>query len=367
MARVIAVASVVAALPLLCSAQAPRGGATQVPCTSCVIKLTPTLTIDGRSAGSRIGQFSELYRLKSGRFVVGALADKSHALYEPNGAFVARFGSDVKREKNMPIAARIIGGERDSIYMYDNFLEREIVFSPSLKTVRSRSLPITPFSVLRLPNDTLLILSRSDSAPASGYPFHIVDGAGRITRSFGADYPLTADQLYNAFSWVVPSRDSTAFWTFHRNRYAIEKWSIDGHRLLSVQRDVDWFPPRQRESDAPIRAVKPQPRIVSVWEGDHGLLWTIVSVPKVDWKPTVQRRPRDEEDLPTLEDMMMVYDSIIEVIEPTTSRLVASSRLSDLLGYFVADGVVVGMRLQARQPVLQLRQVVLESGPSRRH
>src|SRR5262245_52054973 len=204
MTRVIAVASVAAAFPLLCSAQAPRGNATQVPCTSCVVKVTPTLIIDGRSAGARIDRFSELHRLKSGRFVVGALADQSHALYEPNGAFVGRFGSDVKREKNTSVIARVIGGGRDSIYMYDNFLEREIVFSPLLKVVRSRPLPIPPFGVLRLPNDTLLIFGRSDSGRSAGYPFHIVDGTGRITRSFGADYPLTPDQLYNAFSRVVP-------------------------------------------------------------------------------------------------------------------------------------------------------------------
>jgi len=336
-------------------AQQPR------ECLSCVIRATPFLVVDGAGSGSRTYEFSELYRLPSGRFVIGPLVDGWHAVLDPDGRFIHRFGGDVGRPKDLPVVARIEGDLQDTVHLYDNFWQRELVFGPAGQFVRARRLPLPPFWVIRLPEERLLVQGRLRTQAAAGYPFHVVEASGRVSRSFGVDRPqLLPDRPLDDARAIAPARDSNAFWSAWHNRHAIEKWSFDGRRLLSVELKVPWFEPWTRPPDGPVRAVKPPPFINALWEDDSGLVWLLTRVPKVDWKPTAKRRQGDEEDLTTIDDALAVFDTIIEVIDPQSSRMVASARLSGPFGYFLRGGIVVGMRSRDSHAVLQLARVRLE-------
>jgi hypothetical protein len=106
---------------------------------------------------------------------------------------------------------------------------------------------------------------------------------------------------------------------------------------------TDWFTPHVTiQSITPDNP--PQPELQDVHLDDHGYLWTATLVAGQSWELALGPRINTPEGptyrMGAFED---IYDTLVEVIDPTGGRLLASQRIPQLLIGFLEDDYVAAL------------------------
>ena len=120
----------------------------------------------------------------------------------------------------------------------------------------------------------------------------------------------------------------------------MELWSTSGQLVRLLERDASWFPPWTNHSGQ-IDVDKPPPRLLSMRVDPQGLLWVLTMVADANYVPIAQRIAGKERPVWTVADESRLNDTIIEVIEPTTGRLIATRRFPQALHRFVGQDLVL--------------------------
>ena len=115
---------------------------------------------------------------------------------------------------------------------------------------------------------------------------------------------------------MAASGDS-AVWVAHLDRYRLELWSREGRLLGLYDRPAPWF--RSRD-EIPDRAGERYTQIVGLYEDEEGYLWVHSTERTRAGSSRIQSDPE-------------AFASIIEVLEPTDARVVATSRLAGVRDY----------------------------------
>ena len=104
-----------------------------------------------------------------------------------------------------------------------------------------------------------------------------------------------------------------------------------------------------------------QPWIVGLEKGHEGHLWVLVRVASTDWDENWDDSPDRRGLRPDL------FDSILEVIDPKTARLISSKRFSEPLTGFAGEGQVYAYEEDENgQPRIMVYSYSLDSSPKRR-
>lgn len=328
------------------------------PCTSC-LKLRPVTTLRG-SGEITVGATTIIARNRRGQFLL------TH-VNEPAGLFL--FGADgrplrrIGRRGQGPgefvsiRALEISAG--DTIHVFDGQLQRVSILDPELNFVRTVPLPGPVNLAVVLPGGGYVQNGTMLSPDQVGLPLHLLDRAGRRLRSFGS-----ADGAFDGMaSWAgwralgLSPRGSV--WTLPFTSYQLEEWGLDGGLKRGFRRDPGWFEP-YRIAGRLTPQNPPRPRSDAVWEDARGLVWTVIEVVDPDWRRHLQPIPSVPGAWqPT--DLHRVFDTVIEVIDPGTGRLVASQRFRDLVLGTSEPGLLVRYREDAAgEPALDLYRVELE-------
>ncbi len=227
-------------------------------------------------------------------------------------------------------------GPSDTMHVYGN---AHWVFDSSGRHVRTVSTPelMMVMDAVGL-SDTLDILAGSiNTREAYGQPFHLVARSGTVHRSFGI-----AAQTSSVGAWAglrVLTRDGRGgFLASKMNVYEIEHWTRAGDRQRIVRREADWFPAWSHWDSRPDRA-PPPPRVMSMAVDDSGFVWTLISLADRAWRPVDGRDP--EGKMLTVGELAERFDSIIEVLDPRTGRLLASKRFDEMLLALPRAGIAV--------------------------
>lgn len=152
------------------------------------------------------------------------------------------------------------------------------------------------YDVFPLPGDSVLLSGYSLAPELVGVSVHVFSPEGERIRSFGeATHPITSQSELEHVKHLALERDG-GLWIASWDRYLIEHWSLEGDRLASFVRDVDWF-----DDPSPPRALLP-----SVRQDRSGLLWVQVLVPASSGSG---------------------HETIIEAVDPRAGQVLASRRL----------------------------------------
>jgi hypothetical protein len=130
------------------------------------------------------------------------------------------------------------------------------------------------------------------------------------------------------------------FWAAHVTRYTIERWSKAGRLTDVLERDAPWFPPRVNLGPPPQEA-PPAPRVVSVREDDAGRLWVLISVADANWRRSARKPNASGEYAVRPTDRDLMFDTVIEVIDPKTARVIATRRIPQEVGSFIGEGTTI--------------------------
>jgi hypothetical protein len=217
-----------------------------------------------------------------------------------------------------------IGLPGDSTLAIERSQGRATVLAPDLRA--ARVIRLSPQSInalvpLRWP-DFVVINGAVPSRIERVEPLSMASFAGaahRTIKTFGRhpNEPLpTRDEVP---SYIV--RGSGQFWVATARRYRLALWDTTGRIVRVLERRPSWFAgpttfggPNQM----------PSPHISSLLMDEHGLLWVFISVAAPTWREAFPKIPAGVTEIRA--DAVRhdkLYRTIIEVIDPRTSRVVA--------------------------------------------
>jgi len=233
---------------------------------------------------------------------------------------------------------RVIDPSRDDI----------TVFAPTGKRLHTSpfAFPVRRSGVV-LGEDRLVLNLLIRDRDRVGYPLHLVTKDGRIIESFGAnppDYVLNAPPTWmRVFSLAV---DENAVWVAHQHEYTVEKWRLDekGIELESIlSRAPIWFP--KSNGLVPVTLdEEPQVMLLDVSQDTTGLHWVLSLVPGHEWRSGLCSVPHVDSgrEYVTPCRPQLVFDSILEVIDPSSARVVTATRVPECIIALLGNGHLVG-------------------------
>jgi hypothetical protein len=310
-----------------------------VGCPRCTLALEQ-LVVLGTAEGSGIieSEVTAATRDTRGRFYVRGSYATEIKVFGTDGRLITTIGRAGDGPGEFRGIATVHHTEADTLHVFDESSRRYTVFSPAYEYVRSSPLEIAPYTqVVLLGHDRIVFASPVRTPDRAGLPLHLLSPSGRVIRSFGSVTGALNRSVPYTDERVIAKAGPNAVWSGYRNRYTIELWRIDdrGDRLIQVvERQADWFPPEpkpQRTLDDP-----PAPRLQAIQFDDDGHLLVIILVPDEAWEKAVTDGPTH----PTVSSFESYYDSIIEMLDPSTGKLLASTRSRHVFQGFVDDGMV---------------------------
>jgi hypothetical protein len=121
----------------------------------------------------------------------------------------------------------------------------------------------------------------------------------------------------------------------HWTRYIVELWTVEGEHVRTLVRSPGWFVQDAPDDDAgPPQSRQEAPRIDT-----EGRLWTVSHVADPEWRQSISTvRDLQGRLAPGISEGNLddYFDSVVEVINPDTGMLIASTRVDPYLT-FVSD------------------------------
>ena len=333
-------------------------------CGSCRITVGPPLQLQANPDAPFAQAPVALTRDGRGYYyLIEEGSDGSVEVFDRAGRFLRTLGRPGGGPGEFRVPESILLDAHDTVHVIDaRGLQRTVLTpAPEWQYVRRTPIPRVTGAVL-LGGGRMAINAELASGNAAGMPLHLLSVQGVVEHSFGAAGPFDA----KAHPWTrrrVLATSAKGFWAAHVLSYAVELWSADGRKLAELYREPAWFAPR----DAPLFASSehaPSAELVALREDANGLLWMLIVVPGTDWRrglgtPSVKRGPvtgwTKLDHIPQL-----LFETVIEVIDPVRGTLLASQRVPGLYPFFVGTGQIGGYRTAADQvPVPEVRDIAL--------
>lgn len=329
----------VAASPLQAQRLVQIGSVTT--CARCLIELEHVATVGDDDGLGMLGSVV-IARDSRGRFYIFDYSDRGPIkLYAPDGTFVRVIGGEGRGPGEYLIVPAIVVGAGDTVHVFDSGNLRHTVLSPSLAVVRTHLIDVNifPFQCVQLPGGDFVLNGIRRTAESLGYPLHRFTHDGGFVGSFGTDDTFVTPQTeYQKARRTIAAAEGGGVWAAHPTEYRLEHWDDQGQLVTQLVRNADWFPPHDNygvlSPDRP-----PEPRIVAVRVID-GNVWVVIHVGSAEWRRWIRRRRGRDGVYWEAEAYERVYDTVIEVIDPTRGSLIASTRFEHLpLGFLDAAHV----------------------------
>lgn len=279
-------------------------------------------------------------------------------MFSPSGAFLRTISRRGEGPGEFSFVARMLLTGSDTLHVFDLVSHRWTVLSPTQQVLRTAIYPgrFNHEAVILSNGRAVLNLFLATPA-AAGLPLHVIAPNGNADRSFGAEnqQPIRYD-LPSGWARVLTRASDSTVWASKINEYRIALWHVSGRKLLEVVRQPQPFMP-WLERSLPSESEPPQPLIRAIHQDPEGRLWVLYHVPNQHWRDALEE-VRTPEGPVRLGSKSGLYDTMIEVIDPTRRIVLASQRVSAALEGFAADGLAYSfdeVLLQAK--VWQLRLI----------
>jgi hypothetical protein len=216
------------------------------------------------------------------------------------------------------------------MYAFDAGNQRFVAISESLGVSAGISLPGDFYDAALLSDGSLFIASTIRTMERAGSPLHLLSEDGVIGLSFGGDSGgFRRGRDYNRA--VAVSGDT--LWSARVDDYVIQAWTLRGELLFHGRRSADWFEP----ATGPRRRGDPEPRagVLDLHVRADGRLMVLLEIPDPEWWEGIEHRSTGSGYVRT--DWDHYVDTVLEVIDPQTSQVVARRAFDERIAQIVAD------------------------------
>lgn len=309
----------------------------EVSCARCRVELQRLTTVGDSAGPGMLAQQGTVVVDSRGRVFAFTNFDPSRIqVFDRSGRHlttIGRPGSGPGEFRGVVTAAI---GPGDTLIALDFENSRLAVFDPELRFQRHVPLPGISFQFVPAAGNLVLAGELRTRDPTAD-PLQLVDSVGRVLRRFGGGAGSVNAGFYNAWRQIGPGARGMV-WSARVNEYRLELYDTSGEWRMSLVRRPSWFEPwitrgnpNQQRPLALIRGVRQV--------GER--LWVLVHVPDARWEPRPPTQCGGPGMLCTADaDWERIYDTVVEIIDLPTRRVVASTRVPQRLLGFAGDGVV---------------------------
>ncbi len=316
-------------------------------CGRCRIVLRRVAQLgEAEGPGSIAGLPTSVTRDSRGRFyLVQGERSELPLVFSPTGAFLRSLGRLGSGPGEFRWPRVVLIGRHDSALVLDEELGVLTVFDSAYRPQRTARFPFRPWTAALLDPEHVVVNARIGDAARIGLPLHVFRTDGTHLRSFGSDRPVELPgQLFMNLRWLWPASDGSVWSLRESHRYSIERWDPQGRKVIELDRDAEWFRP-YADRWLPTPTVAPAPYTSGMWQDAEGLLWVLTIVPDPQWARGLgDGLAAEGQTAYAVTDIHRVYDTIVEVIDPTLGRVVARSRVDARLDIVVDANLIAESR-----------------------
>ena len=320
-------------------------------------EFTLVVTFGDRDGSGFLGLPADVVHRYSGEWVVTDQTNQTEIkFFSEDGKWLRTLGRDGEGPGEFGSALFLSLEPDNGLRVFDPDLGRITQFSPDLEVVGTVPARAGGFSMAFLPGGWFLVAAQRNGPAEIGLPLHLFDPEGQVVRSFGADPPIREwGNPHKVWRMVASSRDN-AVWSAHLTEYAIERWTLEGVRTHAFVGEVPWFEPHDHFGRPNDSSTPPNPGTYRVFEDAQGFVWLAFQVPDEDWKDALTTRTAPGgRTLHISRDQNLMYDTIIEVIDPDEGKVVATGRHPSAVWGFTNEGDLIFHRyLEDATPVCEI-------------
>jgi hypothetical protein len=181
--------------------------------------------------------------------------------------------------------------------------------------------------------------------------FVLLDRKFAGLREFGSTTPADSRGDSDAIQYHLVGLDSGRFAAIRQYyRYGIEIWDTTGTLVRRFERVPAWYRPwTEADKHAAARQMAGFPVIEGVY-ADGQRLWIAARVPDPSWKDPAPKTPAPERgrevSIPAIPvtEYNRRYDTVIEVLDVGTGRVLVSQRFDAYVSQFTEGGFMYSVR-----------------------
>lgn len=308
---------------------------------ACAVELREVLRLGTPGDPGTIGSRPEITRTSAGEYIVASVENRGQLLvFDSRGVFLEAFGRNGDGPGEYRVPGRIRPGAEGGFRILD-LVNRRIT------QVSEDGEPVKTSEVRSLHGLDFVTLAGGERHAVSGFG-QVDDALSATTEIVGSDgvrlaslgaVPV-ASWVVNFFRAPVALDGQGRVWTTRAGEYGFEAWDPEGgsEPLTRLVGDPRWFDPGPPQPGAPMTA--PAPSIVISLRADRGLLWAGTWVADED-------REANAAAAPSPLDLDRILDTILDVIDPASGRIIARSRRDEALRGTGDDQLLFGVREEA--------------------
>lgn len=311
-------------------------------CRDYRIRLEHVATIGSSTEPDLLSMTAGVRMDRNGNVLVAdAQSYPGQLLYRPAGSTEWKvFGGKGEGPGEFEFAGNIWISSQ-GLHVADLGTGRETVYDRDGEFVATFRLPAPPDYVIEVEDGRQVHASVVRTPSAAGYPLHLLDSEREVVSSFGADTALLLPGHSVLARRAVARAGDGAIWSARVNEYRIEKWSPSGRKILTIQRDADWFEPWVEPTNHLVS--RAPPFVVSIAEDDGGRIWVMMYVADRNFEPQVG----PDDHIPITEEMRhRARDTVVEVLDPRAGTVLARARNDRVLWPHVGH-MLVGQKHEA--------------------
>jgi hypothetical protein len=270
----------------------------RVACSRCSLDSIRVATLGRADDSDLVHPYTPLAMNSKGQFIALNHNRSALLIFEPDGRLsrvVGRLGEGPGELRGGGVFIAV--DTRDSVYVVEQ-RRRVSVFGPTFRFARSFSLAGSPVGFQLLARGGAAYAADIPTPQRVGLPFHMVDGEGTITRSFGRERPVVIPgnpQPAPPFGPVL-SADGASLYTWGPLSYSIDRWNLHGEHIGSIHLvRIPWLAPVSTEripipgpqASAVLRnptMAAPRPNVTLLGTDTTGRLWLNAHLPYRDAK-----------------------------------------------------------------------------------
>jgi hypothetical protein len=199
------------------------------------------------------------------------------------------------------------------------------MFAPDVRFVRDVRIQFTAYDMLIHDDGTMAFMSEFASAERRGFPLHLADKSGTITRSFGLQPDITdamrlaqrGDNLANQLRLLTRGERGT-FWAYNPVAFLLEQYDYSGRLLSQGRHALDgWY--KNASEAQPGRGDFPGKPISIVQSSrEPNVLWLAYSVRNASYTG------RADYNKPS--PWAGQHDLVVEALDTSTLSVIATRR-----------------------------------------
>lgn len=303
------------------------------------VHLEPVARLEG--VGDSVDLSSMLPAISAGGYIAARREYPPSglvALFDPSGTYLKSVGTPGRGPGEFEQMSRLGFGPGDSLIVVDNLISAHL-FSPPpaaqyVRTIRFQR-PMAPGVT------SAGLLTEVQLTPAGADPPRRFSWDGSELARYG---PEGTGERRDYRMGPVAFVDSTAVWSAYRTEYRIDLLGSGGSIEKVVTREVEWFPRDTTPAGLPW-VERPRPRITAVSMGPDGMLWVVIWRAHREWArlagtDAARQGPVLPHQLGMVPPMHLLFESVLEVLDPESGRLIAALEMPARIAGFVAPGIV---------------------------